>query len=65
MHRHINQSTKQKTEQKTKKSLSGNLSKGLLELEFKQNNQIKNKMFKMDCQKFFTKLQIIKNAYLL
>ena len=38
IHRHINQSTIQQTEQKTKKSLIDNLSKGLLELEFKQNN---------------------------
>ena len=46
IHRHINQSTIQQTEQKTKKSLIDNLSKGLLELEFKQNNQIKTKCLK-------------------
>ena len=46
IHRHINQLTKQQTEQKTKKSLIDNLSKGLLELEFKQNNQIKTKCLK-------------------
>ena len=43
IYRHINQSTIQQTEQKTKKSLIDNLSKGLLELEFKQNNRIKTK----------------------
>ena len=43
IHRHINQSSKQQTEQKTKKSLIDNLSKGLLELEFKKSNQIKPK----------------------
>ena len=43
IHRHINQLTKQQTEQKTKKSLIDNLSKGLLELEFKQNNRTKTK----------------------
>ena len=46
IHKHINQSTIQQTEQKTKKSLIDNLSKGLLELEFKQNNQIKTKCLK-------------------
>ena len=51
MHRHINQSTKQQTEQKNKKSLIGNLSKGLLELEFKQNNQIKTKCLKWIAKK--------------
>ena len=43
IHRHINQSTIQQTEQKSKESLIDNLSKGLLELEFKQNNSIKSK----------------------
>ena len=46
IHRHINQSTIKQTEQKTKESLIDNLSKGLLELEFKQNNQIKTKCLK-------------------
>ena len=46
IHRHINQSTIQQTQQKIKKSLIDNLSKGLLELEFKQNNQIKTKYLK-------------------
>ena len=46
IHRHIKQLAKQQTEQKTKKSLIDNLSKGLLELEFKQNNQIKTKCLK-------------------
>ena len=50
IHRHINQSTKQQTEQKTKKSLIDNLSKGLLELELKKNNQIKTK-----CSKWIAK----------
>ena len=45
-HRHINQSTKQQVEQKTKKSLIDNLSKGLLESEFKQNNSIKTRCLK-------------------
>ena len=36
IHRHINQSTIQQTEQKTKESLIDNLSKGLLEQEFKK-----------------------------
>ena len=46
IHRHINQLTKQQTEQKTKKSLIDNLSTELLELEFKQINQIKTKCLK-------------------
>ena len=45
IHRHINQSTKRQTEQKTKESLI-DLSKRLLELEFKQNNQINTKCLK-------------------
>ena len=40
IHRHINQSTIQQTEQKTKKSLIDNLSKELLELEFKYRDQL-------------------------
>ena len=63
IHRHINQSTIQQTEQKTKKSLLDNLSKELLELELKHHDQLL-KVFKMDCQKYFTKLRIIKNAHL-
>ena len=39
-HRHINQSTKQRTISKTKQSIIDNLSKRLLELEFKHHNQI-------------------------
>ena len=39
IHRHINQLTKQQTKQKTKESLIDNLSKKLLELEFKHHNQ--------------------------
>ena len=53
IHRHINQSTKQQTEQKTKKSLIDNLSKGLLELEFKQNNQIKTECLKWIVKNIF------------
>ena len=40
IHRHINRLTEQQTKQKTKESLIDNLSKGLLELEFEQDNQI-------------------------
>ena len=46
IHRHINQSTIQQTEQKTKKSLIGNLSKKLLELEFKHDGQLLTKFLK-------------------
>ena len=46
IHKHINQSTIQQTEQKTKESLIDNLSRGLLEFKFKQNNQIKTKCLK-------------------
>ena len=52
IHRDINQSTKQQTEQKTKESLIDNLSKMLLELEFKQNNQIKTKCLKSIVKNF-------------
>ena len=46
IHRHINRLTKQQTEQKTKESLIDNFSKGLLELEFKQHDQILTKYLK-------------------
>ena len=46
IHRHINQSTIQQTEQKTKKSLIDNLSKELLELEFKHHDQLLTKFLK-------------------
>ena len=46
IYRHINQSTIQQTEQKTKKSLVDNLSKELLELEFKHNDQLLTKFLK-------------------
>ena len=51
IHRHINQSTIQQTEQKTKESLIDNLSKVLLELEFKQNDQIKTRCLKWTVKK--------------
>ena len=34
----------------------------MLELELKKKKSNKNKMFKMDCQKDFAKLQIVKNC---
>ena len=49
IHRHINTNNnkpKQQSEQKTKESLIDNLSKGLLELEFKQHDQILTKCLK-------------------
>ena len=46
MCRHINQLTKQQTKKETKKSIIDNLSKKLLELEFKHHNQIKTKFLK-------------------
>ena len=46
IHRHINQLTKQQTKRQTKESLIDNLSKRLLELEFKQHNQIKTRCLK-------------------
>ena len=46
----------------TKKSLIDGLSKRLAELEFKSNHSIKSKVFKIDCEKDFTKLQKMKNT---
>ena len=46
IHGHINKLTKQQTKQKTKESLIDNLSKRLLELEFKHHNRIKTKFLK-------------------
>ena len=46
IHRYINQLTKQKTKKQTKESIIDNLSKRLLELEFKHHNQIKTKFLK-------------------
>ena len=46
----------------TKKSLTDDLSKRLLELEVKSNHSIKIKVFKLGCQKHFTKLQKMKNT---
>ena len=50
IHRHINQLNKQQTKKQTKKSIIDNLSKRLLELEFKQHNQIK-----IQCLKWIVK----------
>ena len=46
IYRHINESTRQQSTHKNKESLIDNCSKGLLELEFKQNDQIKTKFSK-------------------
>ena len=46
IHRHINKLTKEQTKQKTKESIIDNLSKIMLELEFKQHNQIKTRCLK-------------------
>ena len=51
--RHINQSTIQETEQKTKKSLIDNLSKELLESEFKHHDQLLTKFLKWIVKKTF------------
>ena len=45
-YRHIIELTKKQTEVSTKKSLIGDLSKRLLELEFKSNHSIKSKCLK-------------------
>ena len=46
IHRHINRLTEQQTKHKTKESLIDNLSKGLLELEFRHYDQIFTKFLK-------------------
>ena len=46
IHRHIKKLTKQQTKKQTKESIIDNLSKRLLELEFKQHNQIKIRCLK-------------------
>ena len=46
IHKHINESTKKQTKVSTKKSLIDDLSKRLLELEFKSNYSIKSKCLK-------------------
>ena len=46
IHRHINQLTKQRTKKQTKESIIDNLSKRLLELQFKHHKQIKTKFLK-------------------
>ena len=46
IHRHINKLTEQQTKKQTKESIIDNLSKRLLELEFKHHNQIKTKFLK-------------------
>ena len=58
IYRHINKSTIQQTEQKSKESLIHNLSKGLLELEFKKNNQIKTKCLKWIAKKILPKYKL-------
>ena len=45
-HGHITKLTRQQTKQKTKESLIDNLSKRLLELEFKHHNQMKREFLK-------------------
>ena len=46
IHRHIKKLTKQQSTKQTKESIIDNLSKRLLELEFKHHNQIKTKFLK-------------------
>ena len=46
IHRHIKKLTKQRTKKQTKESIIDNLSKTLLELEFKHDNQILTKFLK-------------------
>ena len=46
IHRHIKKLTKQQTKKQTKESIIDNLSKILLELEFKHHNQITTKFLK-------------------
>ena len=46
IHRHIKKLTKQQTKKQTKESIIDNLSKTLLELEFKHDNQILTKFLK-------------------
>ena len=46
IHRHIKKLTKQQTKKQTKESIIDNLSKRLLELEFKHDNQIKTRCLK-------------------
>ena len=46
IHRHIKKLTKQQSKKQTKESIIDNLSKRLLELEFKHHNQIKTKFLK-------------------
>ena len=46
IHRHINQSTIQQTKQKIKKSIIDNISKELLEFEFKHHDQLLTKLLK-------------------
>ena len=46
IHRHINQSTIQQTKEKIKKSITDNISKELLEFEFKHHDQLLTKLLK-------------------
>ena len=59
---HIIKSTKEQTKVSTKKSLIDDLSKRLLELRIQIKSLNKIKVFKMNCQKHFTKLQNMKNT---
>ena len=52
---HIIKSTKNQTEKSTKKSLIDDLSKRLLELEFKSNHSIKSKCLKWIVRKILPK----------
>ena len=46
IHRHVNKLTEQQTKKRTKESIIDNLSKGLLELEFKHDNEIRTRCLK-------------------
>ena len=61
IYKHIIESTKNQTKVSTKKSLIDDLSKRLLELEFKSNYSIKSKCLKW-VVKHFTKLQKMKST---
>ena len=61
IHKHIAESTKNQTKVSSKKPQIDDLSKRLLELEFKQQcNKIK--VFQMDCQKYFAKSKKMKST---
>ena len=56
IHRYIIESTKEQTKEQTKKSLINDLSKRLLELEFKSNHSIKSKCLKWVVKKILPTL---------